>query len=138
MTSAGRSSASSTAPIRAWSCGRPTSSLKTGITIEAAGAPGCPVAAPAGSVGTVSGGMVLDDVRERRRRIRDIVAGHAREEWEGEDSLRGAGGLRQVTRREPEPFAVEAMEVQRLEMQTHADVGFQQCLHDRVAADAER
>src|SRR5205823_2030648 len=138
MTRRSAGSPRSSRQVPTTSCPASIASSRRGITIEAAGAPGSPVAAPAGAVGTVSGGMAPDDVRERCRHIRDILAGQVREEWEREDALRGARGLRQVPRREPELFAIEAMKVQRLEMQTHPDVGLQQCLHDRVAADAER
>src|SRR5262249_7671869 len=124
MTSDDRSSASSTGPSRAWSDASPAASLKTGITTETAGAP------TADARGDVSSGMAPDDIRERRGHVLDVVPCHGRKQREREDALRCARGVWQIGGRDPEPLAVERMEMQRLEMEADADVRLEQLLHD--------
>src|SRR5437016_4517880 len=111
-------------------------SLKTGMTTETAG---CGRAsARSGCAPVRSSCMTPQDVVERTGHVLHILARHAGKQREGEDALGGARRLRQGIGPEREPLAVQAVEVEGLEVQADPDVRGEEVVHHLVPPDPER
>src|SRR5262245_56939848 len=136
ITSELRSSASRTAARRAWSACRPAASLKAGITTDTAGT-GAPGLGSTPTTPRRSGSMAPHDLAERAGDVEHVGAGHGREERERHDALRRLGRVREIPGRDAEPLAVEPVQVERLEMESDADVRVEELLHDGVPPEPE-
>src|SRR6266849_4693577 len=136
-TSTERSSCWRTRWSRVCRRGMLADSLKTGITTETAGS--VPTASARGGCAPVgSGCMAEQNLLERTRHVPHIITRHGGEQREGKDALGGARRVRQGIGQQGEPLAVEAMEVEGLEVQSDPDVRGEESVHHRVPPDPER
>src|SRR5947207_5377199 len=95
-------------------------SLKPGMTTETAG---CGRAsARSGCAPARSSCMTPQDLLQRTGRVLHILARHAGKQREGQDALGGARRMRQGIGPQRELLAVEAVEMEGLEVQADPDV----------------
>src|SRR5262249_54842989 len=87
---------------------------------------------------TSSRRMPCDPLREGGHHVVDVARRHGGEERQGEDPLGRLRGVRQRGGQVAAALAVQAVEVERGEMEPDPDVLRQELVDDRVAADAER
>src|SRR3989442_1818167 len=104
-------------------------SLNTGMTIETAG---CDRAsARSGCAPACSSCMAPQDLLERAGHVLDILARHAGKQREGQDALGGARRMRQSIGPQRELLAVEAGEVQGLQVPADPEGRGEDGIHQR-------